>query len=361
MANIFGALNLAGGDSFFRSTEGQTVVYDAAMEYVNRVTADLNQSLSVFVGETTSDHKRRYKLPGSGFLELLADGTKPAPVQAYGSWDVAFPLQEWGAGIDANRVARAYTTPEELNLHVQTVVANNVNTVRKQMLKALLNNTQRTFIDPRVGSLAIEPLANGDSVTYPPVLGATADATENHYLESGYASGSIDGATNNPYKTIKDDLEEHFGATQGGDNIVVFINPAQSAITRAMGASYFTPADDRFITAGQDTARLTGLPAGVPGVTIGRASGTFVQEWRFVPAGYMIGIHLDAPKPLVKRIDPAYTNLGDGLQLVFEDDRAPMTSAWWSHRFGFGAGNRLNGVIMELGTGGSYTIPTGYS
>jgi hypothetical protein len=61
------------------------------------------------------------------------------------------------------------------------------------------------------------------------------------------------------------------------------------------------------------------------------------------------------------RVDPASTGLGQGLQLVAESDTHPFSASHYSHRFGLGAGNRLNGVVMELGTGGTYSIPSGYS
>ena len=75
----------------------------------------------------------------------------------------------------------------------------------------------------------------------------------------------------------------------------------------------------------------------------------------------VVGIHLDAPKPIMQRVDPADTGLPRGLALVARDENYPFTSSFYSHRFGFGVGNRLNGVVMELGTGGSYTVPTAYA
>jgi hypothetical protein len=74
----------------------------------------------------------------------------------------------------------------------------------------------------------------------------------------------------------------------------------------------------------------------------------------------MLGIHLDAPAPLKKRVDPTAVGLGRGLQLVSEDTDHPFVGSHWSHRFGFGVANRLSAVVMELGTGGTYTIPTAY-
>jgi hypothetical protein len=270
---------------------------------------------------------------------------------------VAFPLEDLGAMIAENDVDRAYMTVAELERHINTVVAQNVNTVRFEILKALFNSAQDTFVDPLWGSLLIEPLANGDAITYPPVLGSESEATDNHYLESGYTVANISD-TNNPFVTIRDELEEHFGQPIGGSEIVTFIGNDSRAKSEAL--TDFTEVEDRFVRPGQDQAIPVGLPAGLPGTVLGRCSGQWVVEWRWMPATYMLGIHLGAPKPLIRRIDPADTGLGDGLQLVATDAQFPFNDSVWRHRFGVGAGNRLNGVMMEVAAGGTYSVPTAY-
>lgn len=357
MSGIFGHLNVSDSDYVFNATVGQMAIYQAAQDYLTRVNADIMQAMAVFVEKTTSDHKYRYKSPGGGHLQRRGSDGRYGSVKAYGSWDVAFPLEDFGAQLSGNDVDMAYMTVAELERHINTIVTQNVNTVRYEMLKAIFDNTQGTFVDTRWGSLSIEPLANGDTVTYPPVLGSESEATEDHYLESGYAATAISD-TNNPYQTIVDDLEHHFGASTGGSNIVVFINNAETPETKAL--TDFVGVADAAIAYGDDTDIGMAL-ANVPGKALGRMEGLcHVVEWRWMPAAYMVGIHLDAEAPLIRRIDPSETGLGDGLQLVAEDEKFPFQSSFWRHRFGFGAGNRLNGVVMELGTGGTYTIPTAY-
>lgn len=358
MSSIFGALSLSDSDRVYNATQGQQVIFDAVQDYLARVNAEIAAGMSVFVERTTSDHKLRYKLPGSGTLQRVGDDGRYGAVKGYGQWDVAFSLEDFGAQLSQGQVAMAYMTVAELDRHVQTVAVQNVNTVRHEMLKRIFNNVQTSFVDPLWGTLAIEPLANGDTVTYPPVLGSASEATENHYLESGYAASSISD-TNNPYVTIKDELEEHFGQQTGNSNVAVFINTAQVAKTEAL--TDFDPVNDRFVLPGANTDQPTGLPAGLPGRILGRTNGTWVVEYKWIPSGYMLGIHLDAPKPLIRRIDPADTGLGDGLQIVAKDMDFPFENTFWRHRFGVGAGNRLNGVVMELGTGGTYTIPAAYA
>jgi hypothetical protein len=82
----------------------------------------------------------------------------------------------------------------------------------------------------------------------------------------------------------------------------------------------------------------------------------WVIEWRSIPENYSLTLHMSAPKPLVKRVDPEETGLGQGLQLVAVNDKFPLEGSFYRNRFGLGVGNRLNGVVYEFG-GGAYTVP----
>jgi hypothetical protein len=359
MSGIFGILNLNTTDNqrTFVNTVGQRIVYDAINELLTRYNAGLRAAMAVFVETETTQFKERYMLPGGGRLQRRGGQAQSGAVKAAGYWDVAYPLEDFGAQLASSDVAMAYMTMADLDRHLKTIFIQNTNTVRYEILKALVNNTQRTFTDPLHGALAVESLANGDSVTYPPVLGSEDEATDDHYLESGYVAADISD-TNNPFVTIRDELEEHFGAATGGENIVVFINSAQTAKVEALAD--FDEVPDRFIRVGDDTDVPEGLP-NVPGRILGRVSGCWAVEWRWVPASYLMGIFMDAPRPLKVRRDPADTGLPSGLTLVATDETYPLLSSHYRHRFGIGVGNRLNGVVMELGNGGTYTIPTGYS
>jgi hypothetical protein len=356
MSGIYGALGLADTERVMLSRIGERVVFDAMNQVLAQHTADMAAAVSVFVAETTSEYKRRYMLPGSGYLQEVGDNSTPGASKAYGKWDVAFPLKNMADALSINDIAFAYMTTQELNRHVDTITVKDRNTVRKAMLDALFDNAQDTFIDPLWGSLSIEPLANGDTVTYPPVLGSVTEATDTHYLSSGYAVSAISD-TNNPYATVADELEEHFGAVTGGSNIVAFIPAATVAKTRAL--TDFVAVTDMGIKPGDDTATVVGLPPNLPGRIIGRmdGSGVWVSEWRWIPATYLLAIHLDAPKPLIERVDPADTGLAQGLTLVAREPTFPFTTSYYRHRFGFGCGNRLNGVAMIVSAAG-YSAPT---
>ena len=357
MSSIFGLAGLSASDYQFMRQADQNLIYSAVQMYMQRVNADMAQAASVFIQETTQVAKERYQLPGTGRMNARADGVRGPARRAYGYWDVAYPLLDFGEQVAATDVEFAYMTPDEFDRHVQSVVNAYQAEMRWQILHALLDGVQETFVDPKLGSLTVEHLANGDAVLYPPVLGSDTEATENHYLESGYASASISD-TNNPVYTLVNELEEHFGAMTGNSNIVVFHNNAETA--KLQDLTDFIEVPDNFVMVGDNADVPTRLPS-VPGRVIGRANGAWLAEWRWMPANYMLAVHLEQPAPLKMRVDPSETGLPQGLALVSRDAQYPLVSSEWRARFGVAVGNRLNGAVMELGTGGTYTVPTAYT
>lgn len=357
MSTIFGELNLNDTDRVFNATQGQRVIYDAIAAFITRENANMQAAYSVFVSETTSAFKERYKLPGGGYMQEIPHAQKPDAIKGYGSWDVAYPLKNFADAVSGSRVDRSYLTVAELDSQVLSVNARSINTMRRELLRALLYKEDETFGDPLHGDLTIKGLASGtgDNVVYPPLPGATSEAVRQRYNGSNYTAANISD-TNNPYETISDALTADFGQQQGNSNVAVFINSAQKAKTKAL--TDFDALNDRFTQPGANVNQLVGLPTGLPGIIIGRVSGCWVVQWDFMPSGYMLGVHLDAPAPLKRRIDPADTGLGDGLQLVAEDDDYPFIASYWQNRFGLGCGNRLNGYAMQLVASTTYTSPT---
>lgn len=362
MSQIFALAGLNASDYQFARKADQRLVYDAIQTYVNEINASMLSAMSLFVeGEPSSVYTERFKLPISGTMTRRADGTRGAAVRQSGEWDVAYPLYDYDEQLAATDIDWAYMTPAMLDAHVMGIGTRYANLVRQFILARLLKNTTDTFTDKYNGSLTVQCLANGDAVVYPPVIGATTEATDDHYLESGYAASAISDA-NDPVVTMVDELEEHFGSVTGNSNIVIFHNNAQTAKLLALTA--VSDVVDRYITPGQDTAVPQLLPGNVPGKVVGRHSkGAWLVEWRYVPANYMIAVHMDAPRPLQMRVDPVETGLPRGLGIVAGPNtyEYPLIGSEWRARFGLGARNRLNGVVMELGTGGSYTIPTGFT
>lgn len=357
MAGIFGILGLQDNDRRYVNAVGQQLVFDAVNTYFEMHNAELQRVYSVFVQGRTSGYSQRYKLPGGGRLQRRGGQAQSMAVKANGGWDVAFPLEDFGAQYGGDDVALAYMTLPELDMHLQTIRNQDIATRRDEILRALFVNTARTFLDntnyTQTPELTIQPLANGDTVVYPPVLGSNDEAQENHYIESNYAATDIDD-DNDPYGLARNELEEHFGAPTGFGNVVSFIHPDEVPETQLM--SEFIPVPDNMIRMGADADIPSMLPT-VPGRIIGRVNGAWVSEWRWIPSGYTLNIDLDAPPPLMERIDPPETGLQPGLRLVSENQSFPMQMSHYRNRFGIGVANRLNGVVIELANGGGYTVP----
>jgi hypothetical protein len=356
MSGIMGYFKRTTTEDTYINTIGQNMVFEAATAYVNQINLDLAAASSLLVGPPTEDYKWLYRLPGGGRMQKRAIGTEGGAVRPYGSWEVALPLEDYDARIVADEVDWAYMTVGELQLYLDNVRIQYINTFRYEMLLKLFKNTNTTFTDRLKGSLTVVPLANGDTVVYPPVMGSETEATDNHYLESGYLAANIND-TNNPYPTLYEELVEHFDDRTGGESVLVLINQAQGEVTKAL--TDFDAVPDKDIRSGDNVDIPQNLPM-APGRIIGKTNNCWVSQYRWMPAGYMIALHLDVAPALSQRTDPAATGIPQGLHLKPGEQHAPFIGSRWGARFGLGVTNRLNGVVMELGTGGTYTIPTAY-
>lgn len=359
MAELFGAIGLQDSDRLFNNTIGQQVIYEETDRVLGRYNLDVSASLALFLEEDTEKYKERYKLPGNGRLQKRGRLSRPGAVKAFGQWDVAYGMDDYGAGLVEDDVTMAYMTLAEYERHVKTVLIQDANTTRSALLQALLTSTNRVYADELYGDLTVKPLANGDADTYPPVLGSEAEATRNRYHGVSYAASAISD-TNDPYATIVGDLEGDFGTPTGGSPIAIFVDSTQVNPLAAM--TDFTPVQHINVHPGTQTAVPNSIPAELLAGTwrvLGTIHNAWVCEWRFFPASYALGVHLSAPKPLKRRVDAGDTGIPRGLHLASRTPHAPFETAYWRNRFGFGVGNRLNGsVVFMNGSSATYTDPS---
>lgn len=367
MSGIFGHLNVADTERVYQATVGQQVLFDAAMDYVARSNEEIRRIMSIFVERETTNHAQRYMLPSGGYLPRRSSEGGYDAVKASGYWDVAFPLEDFGAKIAGTDVDMAYMSVAELDRHIASIVQRNYNTMRYEALYALMTPTNGTFVDGLWGSLTIRRLANAttgsDTTVYPPVIGSVSEATEDHYLETNYLATAIDDS-HDPWRgtggnlvNIVDDLSQHFGVSAGSDEIVSFINSAEVPEVSALTDFIETPVVQ--IREGAQTAQAVNIPTDLPGVVIGRhRAGAWIVRWDWIPATYILSVHLGVEKPLQMRVDPPDTGLGSGLQLIAKHGDTPFQESIWRNRFGFGVANRLNGMVVEVAAGGGFTAPT---
>jgi len=277
-----------------------------------------------------------------------------------GYYDVAFPLDQYGAQLAGDRVDMAYMSLAELDAHLDTIMIQDLNTLRWNILLAIFEDTNLVWTDPLHGNLTITRLANTDGTLYPPVLGSETEADDDHYSEAAYNVAAIADA-NNPVTTLVAEIAEHFGGVgSSGRQFVYFHGADQTAYLAAITG--YVPISDQYIQLSVATDDVRSWPR-VPGRIHGRLSGAWLSEWDgWIPDTYGLCILQGVPPPLLKRNDPADTGLGRGLQLVATDGNHPMQQAHYEHRYGFGCGNRLSAAVIELsGEGATYTPPTEYT
>jgi len=328
------------------TTVGVQRIWDAIEASTQEHTRQLNALLASFVERTTL-YKERFMLPGSGTLQALDENGNPRPVSPSGYYDVAYPIQGGGTAWGDNRVTRALLTVGEANRNTLDALRKDVDWMRRHILAAVFDNVQWTFADPEWGDLAIEGLANGDTVTYLRVGGASS--VDTHQLAQ---AASIDDS-NNPFGTIYDELMEH---PSNDGPVVVYVPTNLTSSIEALSA--FIEVGDPDLRYGVSTDQIgAAFDRGFGDEVLGKVNKCWIVEWRALPDSYMIA-HAQGAGPVIRMReydDPA-------LQGFF-------TEAWDSdgnHKgtrmiryAGFGCVNRVAAVVQRIGNG-SYAIPSGY-
>lgn len=331
-----------------RVTEiGASVFSTAVNESAAQHTAALNALMANFVDRTT-DRTRRVLLPGAGTLQPLDEHGNPLPVRPEGFYEVAFPIQGGGTAWGDNRVTRALMTVEEANRFTVDALTKDRDWMQRHILAAILDENTWTYGDPQ-GDITIQPLANGDSVTYNFIGGTTA--TDDHYIAQAAA---IADATN-PFPVIHTELSEHPGNT---GPFVAYI--ASNLVTDTEALLGFDPVSDPDILAGNASDTLTGtLDRGVGDEVLGKASKMWIVEWRALPDNYIIAHARGAGSPLAMREYPA----GE-LQGFFPEmhnvDGNHMVNRMIRYS-GFGVQNRVSAVAYFVEAGDTtYDVPASF-
>jgi hypothetical protein len=223
--------------------------------------------------------------------------------------------------------------------------------MRDHVLAALLSPAAWTFNDPLYGDLEIQPLANGDSVTYQVTAGGDAAATDNHFL----AQASAISDTDDPFPVIYDELREHPENT--GEILALIPTNVKTAVE---GLDAFRPARDPNLQPSSTIDVLVGdLGVQVPGRIIGyHTARVWIAEWPSLPSNYLVALATGGPRPLRMREDPEPEL--QGFNLVARRDDHPFYESQYVRRAGFGAWNRVGALAYRIGNA-SYAAPAGYT
>jgi hypothetical protein len=350
----FGFIKLADLYDQRVSEVGVQRIYDA----VRQSAAEYNRVADAVMGEfaeRTILAMEQYELPGDGTLQPLDEDGNPMPVKPSGSYQVAYPVQGGGTAWGTNRVSRELLTVEEAARQTDDAMQRDADWMTRHMLAAVFDNATWTYNDKvgangakGLGDITIQPLANGDTVTYVR-KGATAAAVDSHYLAQ--AAAISDAA--NPFPTIKAELHEHPSNMNG--RILCYV--ATSLVSAIKNLSGFVPVDDPDILSGDNTDRVSNIPSVGPGdEVIGKIDGCWIIEWGSLPAGYMIA-KIAGKRVLKQREFPVAS-----LQGFFPEKASPDGNHIVNRMIrycGFGVSDRVGALVCYVGAA-EYAIPTGY-
>ncbi len=352
MANqiIYGFHNLKDVASKRVTEVGVSVIDEAIQQAVAEHNRQMDAARGLFIRRTT-DFKVKFKSNNVQRLQPLDQDGRARPIQVAGMYETAFPIQSGGTAWGANRVARAKMTVQDVNDTIADILMADMRWNRDHILAALYTNATWSFPDDEHGSLTIQPLANGDGVTYQIQQGADAGAADNHYLAQANA---IDN-NNDPFPGIYTDLKEH--PENGGEVVAMIPTNLKSSVEALAG---FYPMSDPRIRLGSGQAELVGsLGVAVPGKVIGyHDSGVWISEWMSHPSSYITAVCTEGERPIAMREHPEPELQGFAEVAVRADH--PFWESQWERHAGFGAWNRVGAVVVRIGNG-SYAIPTGYS
>jgi hypothetical protein len=295
----------------------------------------------------------RYKQGGIRRLQPLDQNGRPLPTRSGQSYDVAFPIQMGGDALGQNFVARAKMTVQEVNDQLADMMVADKRWMRDHILAALYTNTTWSYVDDdtdNVGTLTIQPLANGDTVKYLQMVGADAGAVDTHYLAQ---ASSIDDS-HNPFTGYYTELTEH--PENGGE--VVSLVPT-NLISSVEALDNFVPVRDVNVQLGANASQLVGeLGVQTPGVIRGYVDKCWISEWRSLPNDYIISTMTEGNRPVGMRED-AEPEL-QGFKRVAEEEDFPYYESIYIRRAGFGGLNRVGAVVGRI-SNGAYAIPTNYT
>ena len=235
-----------------------------------------------------------------------------------------------------------------------------------RILRAIFNSTTRvaTIDDEAVN---VYPFYNGDSMVPPKWKNTVHTSGHTHYLESG--------ATTVDPGDVQDMIAHlaHHGYTMvEGYTLVLLVNSQEGNLIRdfvkGTSSAKYTFIPSANVGGGilmPSNGGIVGAPTltQVPGLTsIGTYGPVTVIEEDYIPAGYMVMLASGGPENINNPVGIRQHETVRGLRLVKgADSDYPLINSYYVHGMGTGVRHRGAGVVMEIGNGGTYTVPTAYA
>ena len=345
-------------DTTLLSTLEPEPVNDAVNQLLARYEAERNAWQDFLVQDETTEWKTLYNIGAVDEGQEIGPDGRPLETRPSGQIETAYPIKRIGWATGWNYETFAHMTVADLERVTAAREGGNAKRHLREQFRALFNDTNYTYVDPKHGNLTVRRLANGDGTLYPPTYASDTEADDDHYIHSGYAHTAI-SASNNPFVTLKAEIIEHFTEATG---VVAIINSEQLAEIQADLPS-FVDADVEGIQQGADTATASAASGiNVPGTFVGRdaASGVavYLSDSGRIPAKYIYAQAIGVPKPLRRRVH--VPELLRGFKLEADEAHYPLFKRTYVDRFGYGVANRLSAAVMYLDAS-AWANPAGYA
>jgi len=356
-------------DLITETTDG--VALNNMWDEFSRTVALWNRQRSALVNMLTynvSTLIENVRYPVEENFQEASEFGEPVGIRLGPAFQHGYDFKWWDLAIRYTWMFLAETSSEQLAaLNNQALEADN-RLLFTRIMRRLFNSTTNAATIEGV-AYNVYPFYNGDSMVPPKWKNVTHAASHNHYLESG--SLTLDAGDIN---TMEDHLYHHGYSLANGYQLLLLCSRQEGLLIRAMvagvGGSLYTFIPGEAVGGGvflPANSGIVGRPptVNVPGLrTIGTYGPWVVIEEEYIPSNYIVGLASGGPDNIGNPIGIRQHENASlrGLRLVKgRTPDYPLIDSFYLHGFGTGVRHRGAGVVTELGTGGTYTIPAAYA
>jgi len=234
-----------------------------------------------------------------------------------------------------------------------------------KVMKCLFNSLNTVGVGDKNEPVTVYKFYNADGEVPPQYGNSAFDGTHNHYLVSGNSA-----LTSANVDTLANDFAAHGYTLQNQYKLVLWVNTQEANLIRAFktstGAKFdFVPNPELY--GGKiwvpNNGQYVGGPQGVVAGEIGTYGPFHIVEEALIPAGYVVALatggteSLNNPIGFREHTNPAYR----GLKIIpGQRSDYPLLDSFYRRGFGTGIRQRGGGLLMQVTTNPTYTIPAAY-
>lgn len=303
--------------------------------------------------------------PATGTFEVASEYGQPVGIRGGKRFNRGYTFEFYDLAVRYTWMFLAEADRAQLeNMNNMALEADN-NLLFMQVFRTIFNPTNLAGVADGNIPVTVYKFYNADGEVPPQYKNNTFSGSHNHYVTSGTT-----GLTYPALDTLADDMISHGYGAQTGTKLVLWVNRQEGKIIRGLrvtgGATYdFIPSQG--VGGGviiAPSTNIVGVPAGeVPG-QIGTYGPWHIVEEEYIPPGYIVALgsggfgNLLNPIGIRQHKNPAY----QGLKIIpGQRSDYPLIDSFYRRGFGTGVRQRGAGIVMQMATSGTYTVPTLYA